>query len=141
MTQKQTALLAAIKNGQFESKAQFDHLFKILNGDFEDVKQAVKDALSAREDSTELAPEQVTQGVKWLLNLWKTPAGKERKNNPFGYREQDVLTGDGLTIELRDYYDASRYGQPPYYIPLYEASSSGGTFEYYIQGGKIHIVG
>lgn len=141
MTQKQTALLAAIKNGQFESKAQFDHLFKILNGENEDVKQAVKNALSDREDYTQLAHEQVAQGVKWLKNLWKTPSGKERKNNPFGYREQDILDGDGLTIELRDYYDASRYGQPPYYIPLYEVSSSGGCFEYYVWGGRIHIVG
>lgn len=141
MTKKQNELMAAIERGQFESKAQFDHLFKILNGENEDVKQVIKAALSEREDYTQLAPEQVKQGVKWLQNLWKTPTGKERKNNPFGYREQDVLYGDELTIELRDYYDVSRYGQPPYYIPLYEVSSSGGSFEYYVSGGQIHIVG
>lgn len=141
MTQKQAALLEAIKNGQFASKTQFDHLFKILNGANEDIKQAVKDALSEREDYTHLAPEQVAQGVKWLQNLWKTPTGKERKNNPFGYREQDVLSGGELTITLRYYYDVSRYGQRAHYIPLYEVTSSGGTFEYYVWAGQIHIVG
>lgn len=141
MTQKQTALLAAIKNGQFESKAQFDHLFKILNGENEDVKQVIKAALSEREDYTQLAPEQVKQGVNWLKNLWKTPAGKERKNNPFGYREQDVLDGDGLTIELLGYYDNAPYGRRGYYMPVYVVSSSGGSFDYYVSGGQIHIVG
>jgi hypothetical protein len=141
MTKKQNELIEAIKRGQFETKAQLDHLFRILNGENGGVKQVVKDALSAREDSTQLAPEQVAQGVSWLKNLWKTPAGKERKNNPFGYREQDVLNKDDVNISLRDYYDASRYGERPYYIPLYEVCSAGGSFEYYVFGGQIHIVG
>lgn len=141
MTQKQVMLIDAINAGKLESKAQFDHLFKILNEADTDAKTFVKEAMQQRADYTMLAEEQATQGINWLKNLWKTPGGKERKNNPFGYREQDAIAGDDVTITLRDYYDASRYGQPPYYIPLYEVCSSGGSFEYYVQGGQIHIVG
>lgn len=37
----------------------------------------------------EVTPEQSAKGYKWLMNLYKTPTGKERKNNPCGYREID----------------------------------------------------
>lgn len=39
----------------------------------------------------EVTEEQSAKGYKWLMNLYKTPTGKERKNNPFGYREMNIL--------------------------------------------------
>lgn len=38
-----------------------------------------------------LTPEQNEKGYKWLMNQWKTPTGKIRKNNPFRQREQSIL--------------------------------------------------
>ena len=29
---------------------------------------------------------------QWLIDKWKTPSGTERKNNPFGTLEQEVLS-------------------------------------------------
>jgi len=84
-----------------------------------------------------LTPEQSEKGRRYLYNLWKTPRGKERKNNPFGYREEDII--DNLReIRLRDVY--SERGN--FYVPLYEAiSKQGNSMEYYVSGGKISIVG
>lgn len=88
-----------------------------------------------------LTAEQVEKGRKWLMNLWQTPRGVERKNNPFGYREQAVLESF-KTIRMLDVYDAARYGQRPYYIPLFEAiGKAGDSFQYYVWGGEINIVG
>lgn len=39
----------------------------------------------------EVTEEQSAKGFAWLMNLYKTPTGKERKNNPFGYREMNIL--------------------------------------------------
>lgn len=38
-----------------------------------------------------ITDEQTAKDLNWLLNKWKTPRGTERKNNPFGYREEDIL--------------------------------------------------
>ena len=32
---------------------------------------------------THITPEHTEKGIKYLLNLYKTPTGKIRKNNPF----------------------------------------------------------
>ena len=80
--------------------------------------------------------EQSAKGFAWLKNLYKTPAGKERKNNPFGYREMDIIdnyAGDNFTF--RGFYDAGRYGFHNY-VPVYELAG----MEYYNYGG-IQIVG
>ena len=87
-----------------------------------------------------LTPEQVEKGRAWLVDQWKTPTGTERKNNPFGYREQAILEKFD-TIVLKDFYDASRYGGKPYYLPYYEVLGDNTSFEYYVGGGKINILG
>lgn len=39
------------------------------------------------------------QGINWLINLMKTPNGRERKNNPFGYREMNVVNNiEGINL-------------------------------------------
>ena len=85
------------------------------------------------KEGVNITPEQANKGYAWLMNQWKTPAGKERKNNPFGYREQEMLENfSGMMF--RDVYDCGRWNHC--YIPLYDCG-----FEYYIQEGKISIVG
>lgn len=82
----------------------------------------------------DVTPEQSAKGYKWLLNLWKSPTGKERKNNPYGWREQDILEHyDGC--KFFDVYDLGRYGWHSY-TPCYDCG-----FQYYIAGGAIQIVG
>ena len=74
-----------------------------------------------------------------MRNLWKSPTGKERTNNPFGYREQDALETFEY-FELRGFYDAgNRYRK--FYVPLYTCVGAETSFEYYISGGEINIVG
>ena len=92
------------------------------------------------DNKPSLTSEQNKKGFDFLYDLWKSPSGKERKNNPFGYREQDVLE-NFVGFELSGFYDASRYGQRPYYIPLYIANGKDGSFEYYYSNGEVNIVG
>lgn len=80
-------------------------------------------------DYVALSDEQTAKGVKWLRNLYKTPAGKERKNNPFGAREIDVLEGENIKIDLCGFYDAGRYGYRNYQ-PNFCVYSAAGSFEY-----------
>ena len=92
-------------------------------------------------DYVSLSDDQTTKGVKWLKNLYKTSAGKERKNNPFGAREIDVLEGDNIKIDLCGLYDAGRYGFRNYQ-PTYCVYSSNGSFEYvpYCEGHECYII-
>lgn len=83
-----------------------------------------------------LSDSQVAKGKAWLMNLWKSPRGVERKNNPFAAGEQGVLESF-KTIELADVY--SERGN--YYYPYYRVISDSGSFEYYVSGGEIHILG
>jgi len=92
------------------------------------------------DNKPSLTSEQNKKGLDFLYDLYKSPSGKERKNNPFGYREQDVLE-NFVGFELSGYYNASRYGQRPYYIPLYIANGKDGSFEYYYSNGEVNIVG
>ena len=38
-----------------------------------------------------LTPEQNKKGIDWLLNLYKTPTGRIRKNNPFNKKQAAIL--------------------------------------------------
>lgn len=79
------------------------------------------------------------KGIAFLLKQWKTPTGAERKNNPYGYREQDILENFSH-FTLKSLYNAGN-AYVDYYIPPYECvATDGATFEYYYNG-KINIVG
>lgn len=136
-----TALLTSLLAGKLDNQNQQNYLFKLLNGSDADMSKAFKDILHSSEfEGVELSDEQVLKGFDWLKNLMVTPNGKERKNNPFGYREQDALQNFG-TIKLKGYYDAGNYYRS-YFIPIYDVYSKDGYgFEYYVNGGKIHITG
>jgi hypothetical protein len=91
------------------------------------------------DNSPQLTSDQNKKGIDYLRNLWKSPTGKERTNNPFGYREQDALETFEY-FELRGFYDAgNRYRK--FYVPLYTCVGAETSFEYYISGGEINIVG
>ena len=84
----------------------------------------------------EVSDEQSEKGFKLLYNLYKTPMGKERKNNPFGYREMDILDNyNGERLTFVGFYDNGNRFYPSY-IPIYELNG----MEYYYNG-EIHIVG
>jgi hypothetical protein len=88
----------------------------------------------------ELSPDQNMKGIQFLNGLRTSQTGRERKNNPFGYREADILDNfDRFT--LSGLYNAGN-AYVDFYLPLYTCYSKDGSgFEYYYQGGKIHIVG
>jgi hypothetical protein len=91
------------------------------------------------DNPVKLTPEQFNKGFTWLKNLYITSAGKERKNNPYGYREieaiknPDYMTFDGV-------FDAGNYNHS-FYVPIYSLSAHGSGFQYYVSGGKINIIG
>jgi len=85
------------------------------------------------------------QGFDYLMNLWKTPLGKERLNNPFGFREETILK-DFDHFELREFRDtATSFAQDRgihYYNPIWTVvSKSGDEFDYYWTGDGINITG
>ena len=55
-----------------------------------------------------ITPEQTKKGLNWLSAVRFTATGKERKNNPFGYREETILD-DFKRFELTGLYDDSYY--------------------------------
>ena len=85
----------------------------------------------------EVTPEQAQKGFKWLWNQYQTPAGKERKNNPFGYREIEVLETakkQGAKFTFDGFYDAGN-SYRSYNLPLYSFYNESGSFQYYVSGG------
>lgn len=90
------------------------------------------------DNHLKLTDEQNKKGFVSLWNHYKTPSGAERKNNPFGYREQEILE-DFTDFELIGFYEAGNYGRN-YYLPLYSCNGANNSFEYYYNG-KVNIVG
>lgn len=87
-----------------------------------------------------LSADWMRKGLKWLRNLYKTPTGKERKNNPFGYREMSILESEGITITLRGLYDCGRYGCTNYQAE-YSVLTPESSFDYvaYCNGHDCYI--
>jgi hypothetical protein len=127
--------LNIIASGKIE-EGQIISMRSLLNRD-KDASRAIFEALGDRE--LELSDRQQTKGFDFLKGLWKSPTGKERINNPFGYREQDILT-NGTDITLKGFYNASVYGGCDNYLPIYAVNSADGSFEYYYNG-KLQIIG
>ena len=82
---------------------------------------------------------QKQKGLDWLINQWKTPTGKERINNPFGYREIEILKYC-TEIQFKGFYDNGNR-QFKNLIPLYCVHSYTDSFEYYVNHKGIQIVG
>ena len=82
---------------------------------------------------------QKRKGLDWLINQWKTPTGKERINNTFGYRETEILENCS-EIQFKGFYDNGNR-QFKNLIPLYCVHSYTNSFEYYVNHKGIQIVG
>jgi hypothetical protein len=131
---KTTEILTAVVKAGYITEQQINVLKRRANaGEKIEFPQTVYDG------DVQLTEEQTRKGFEYLYNLWKTPNGKERKNNPFGYREQDVLKGT-ITFYFDGFHNAARYGQAPFYVPIYTASANGSSFQYYVCQG-IQIIG
>ena len=92
------------------------------------------------DKSYRLTPEHEKKGLDWLRNEWKTPKGVERKNNPFGEREQDILK-DVDRVELGQFFDTGNMNFS-FNVPQYTVyGKNGNSMDYYVSGGKIHILG
>lgn len=156
---KQFEKYAAIIRGDVITEREISNLKKLLNG-----YSATSTTITERkrleimiwakydDGGLELTAEQTAKGIKWLLSKWKTPRGVERKNSPFGYREQETL--EHFThFKFLYFYDLStayqtRAGhhnyQPVYGVYSTDAPSN---FEYYMQrttgynGGEVEIIG
>jgi hypothetical protein len=95
----------------------------------------------AIEEGVEVTAEQSLKGFNWLMNEYKTPRGIERKNNPFGYREQEALDAGLKAFTYDGHFDAGN-AYVSWYAPIYTyIGKDGGSFQYYVGGGKINIIG
>ena len=80
--------------------------------------------------------EWANKGIKWLKYLLKKN-GEPKAGQPLGYREIDIIqTAEPEDFTFRGFYDAGGYGFRNY-IPLYGI----GGMEYYVNLGKIQVVG
>jgi hypothetical protein len=106
-------------------------------------------------DGLKLTPEQTAKGIAWLRNQWKTPRGIERKHNPFGYREEEILENFSHFTFVGFYDNANFYmSKDGYhnYQPIYDVwgkldDGSTSCFQYYMargsgyNGGSVEIIG
>lgn len=110
-----------------------------------DGKAKISD-LGIPDEGLQLDQEQTKKGYEFLINQWKSPTGKERANNPFGYREEETLKSF-KGFRLIDFYDTANYHQNQmgmhFYVPYYRVVGAGDApdFEYAYYGGQIHIMG
>lgn len=95
----------------------------------------------AQEEGVLVTPEQAQKGFDWLYNLYKTPRGIERKNNPFGYREEEALDSGLDHFTYDGHFDAGN-AYVRWHTPLYTYyGKDGGSFQYYVAAGKCNIIG
>ena len=117
----------------------------------EKTREATQQAFRDSENEVwGITPEQTEKGKAWLLDQWKTPRGVERKNNPFGYREEEALEFfDRFTFD--GFYDAGNVHHS-WFTPIYtvhgkklDGSGEGREvdlgFQYVMKGGEISIIG
>jgi hypothetical protein len=134
-------IMDKIKSGDYITEREMKLITRRMNNDkldpeMREVIQYIWDNDVAIDPNGEWSK----KGLKFLMNQWKSPTGKIRKNNPFGQRETDILENFDH-FELAGFYDVSRYGGVSYYVPLYDVcDDEGWCFQYYYDG-KVNIVG
>lgn len=90
---------------------------------------------SMPEGGWKITPAQTHKGLDWLMKQWKSPkTGAESKNNPFGYREQEILK-NFKEFRLMDFYDTATAAANEigihYYMPMYKViAKDGSSFTY-----------
>ena len=95
------------------------------------------DAIFDSFPEIKITPEQSEKGLLWLKDKLETPKGRERKNNPFGYREEQIIR-NFERFTLCDFMNIGRF--LPFYVPVYTIIGNGGqSFSYYVEGGQIRF--
>lgn len=87
-----------------------------------------------------LTPEQTKKGLDFLENQRRTPTGAERKNNPFGAREEAVLDNFDR-FEVNQFFDAGNQFVKSNVPQFTVVAKDGSTFEYHFSRGKVNIIG
>lgn len=106
-----------------------------------DLKEVAELYKIAEEEGLQVTDEQAQKGFKWLWNLYKTPTGANRKNSPYGLREENILE-TGLGSFTYDGHFNAGNAYHDFYVPLYTFNDREGFgFQYYVSGGEIHIIG
>lgn len=126
---KANDILNEIKKSGFITKQQMQLLKNRSNKEGKDFF----DYSLIDEQDIKITEEQGLQGLTWLKKLQR-----KRKNNPFGYRENEII--NNATVEdftFRGFYDAGRYGH--YFAPIYELN--GMEYVPYVNGEEIYIIG
>lgn len=88
-----------------------------------------------------VSKEQKEKGLKWLRNLYISPTGKERKNNPFCWREIDILIcpDEKLDAYLIGYCNIGSVYRKQW-VPIYEYTNGEKSFSYYLNEKEIRII-
>lgn len=98
----------------------------------------------AEEEGVEVSKEQAEKGFNWLWNLYMSPTGQERRVHPYGFREAEMLEvakkGDKYSFTYDGHIDAGN-AYMSWFAPIYTFSSNGQSFQYYVKGGEIQIIG
>lgn len=126
---------------QYITEKQINLISRRLNAKHDLKEVDAIHSLAVRGEEIRITPEQAQKGFDWLMNLYKSPSGKERKNNPFGIREMNMLdTGLGH-FTYDGHFDAGN-AYHEWYTPIYSfVDKEGFSFQYYVAGGSIHLIG
>ena len=108
-------------------------------GELIDLKPLYDSLDNGDNNGYKLELSQIFKGLKWLMNLYKSPTGKIRSSNPYGDREIEVLESF-KEIRIIDFYDSgNKYVK--FYVPYYRVIGQFNYFEYAMWNGEIHILG
>jgi len=126
-------LLEKIKKSDTISERDILLMKRRMNANNNDTSvREVLDYYTEIGENPRLDAEQTKKGYDFLMNLWKSPTGKVRTNNPFSEREQKVLENFSH-FEFEGFMN----GQPVYIV----MAKNGSSFEYYYSGGSMKIIG
>jgi hypothetical protein len=144
LTIKHFSIMATISNAKLLARIEAKGV--VTEGEINLIKNRMNRGKAGYEEEEKLiiinpnlTEEQTEKGLAWLLNLWKTPTGKIRKNNPFGDREQKALDSF-LYFTFEGFYNAGNY-YVDFFVPIWGVHGLHGSFEYYNDYKGIHIIG
>ncbi len=143
----------AIKNPKKDSKKLFLEDVKkrgsITEREMLLIKRRLNDGTYKWEDVQDLqnlkiTSEQTQKGLSWLKNQGWTPKGVERKNNPFGHREEEAINSF-KEFRLNSFTNDNTAFQQEHginnWIPVYDVIGTKGNFQYILKGGEVSIIG
>ena len=91
-----------------------------------------------------ITPEQTNKGLTWLKNKGWTPRGIERKNSPFGYREEDAIE-TFKEFRLDSFTNRNNYFQQENnifnWLPVWNVIGKKNSFQYIVENETASIIG